>query len=129
MFNRSQDCDYYLYERSEGRDKFIGCVENSWDEVCVTEDSVLFWISSCNTLWVISSSRGFIQQQGNKWRRRVSSLYCYNFFIVRRVVNIKSLFLAKHRTSIYIVLIEQSMYYATNINVNLCQFRCVWRRL
>jgi hypothetical protein len=41
MFNRSQDSDYYLYERSEGRDMFIGCVENSWDEVCLTEDSVL----------------------------------------------------------------------------------------
>jgi len=41
MFNRSQDCDYYLYERSEGRDMFIGCVENSWDEVCLNDDSVL----------------------------------------------------------------------------------------
>jgi hypothetical protein len=41
MFNRSQDCDYYPYERSECRDMFIGCVENSWDGVCLTEDSVL----------------------------------------------------------------------------------------
>jgi len=42
--------------------------------------------------------------------------------IVTRVVNIKSLFPAKHRTSIYVALIEQSMRYTTRINVNLCQF-------
>jgi len=41
MFNRSQDNDYYLYERSEGRAMLIGCVENSWDEVFLAEDSVL----------------------------------------------------------------------------------------
>ena len=41
MFNRSQDYDYYPYERSEGRDMFIECVGNSWDEVFLTENSVL----------------------------------------------------------------------------------------
>ena len=41
MFNLSQDCDYYLYDRSEGRDLFIGCVGDSWYGVCRSEDYVL----------------------------------------------------------------------------------------
>jgi hypothetical protein len=74
---------------------FIGCVENSWDEVCLNEDSVL---SEYPVAIRCGLSLLYMDSFNNKETNEEDVfLLCTDIiFIVTRVVNIKSLFLAKH---------------------------------